>query len=187
MRWWKSAPPARNDAEIVAAVRAGNVDAFAELVRRHQEPLYRHARGMGLDHDTSLDLVQDAFIRAYDRLSDCRDPEHFRAWVFRITRNACLDHLKNKRQSTVPFSEMPSVELIASPASDEELNATLQGALASLPVLLREAFLLKHEGDYTYDEIAEMTNSSASAVKMRVMRARDTLREHLENRGVYAA
>jgi RNA polymerase sigma-70 factor, ECF subfamily len=186
MRWWK---PARqsSDADIVRAVRGGEIDAFAELVRRHQSSLYRHARGMGLDHDTSLDLVQDAFVRGFDRLSECRNPAHFRAWVFRITRNICLDHLKNRRRATIPISQLPEVESISAPSGDPELSATLQEALASLPVLLREAFLLKHDAQYTYDEIAELTDSTPSAVKMRVMRGREALQEYLERCGVHAA
>ena len=65
---------------------------------RHQDLIYRHARGMGLDHDTSLDLVQDAFVRAFDRLEDCRDGANYRAWLFRICRNLCLDELRNVRR-----------------------------------------------------------------------------------------
>jgi RNA polymerase sigma-70 factor (ECF subfamily) len=165
-----------SDAELVTRVLAGQRDAYTGLVTRHQGALYRHACGMGLDHDTSLDLVQDAFVKGYTRLSDCRDPAHFRSWLFRIGRNLCLDHLKNVRRLSVPLSSVPQAEHIPDHThGDPDLNRKLRDALDQLPLSLREAFLLKHDAGYTYEEIAEMTSASASAVKMRVHRARETL------------
>jgi RNA polymerase sigma-70 factor, ECF subfamily len=174
-----------SDAELVQRVRAGQHDVYAELVRRHQQLLYRHARGMSLDHDTSLDLVQDAFVKAYARLQECRDPAHFRSWIFRITRNLCLDHLKDVRRSAVPLSAVE--HLAGDDAPDHELNAILRAALDTLPIAMREAFLLKHDAGYTYEEVAELTNATPSAVKMRVHRACEALRAFLDLQGVRAA
>lgn len=177
-----------DDAAVVRRVLDGERDAYADLVRRHQESIYRHLCGMGLDHDTALDLVQDAFVRAYDRLSECRDRAHFRSWLFRIARNLCLDYLKNVRRSTVPLSAIEHSESIEDARGDtSELDLTMRAALERLPAALREAFLLKHDAGYTYDEVAEMTDASPSAVKMRVHRARETLREFLASEGVTAA
>ena len=149
------------DGELVALVLAGHCEAYEPLVNRHQRLLYRHARGMGLDHDTSLDLVQDAFVRAYTLLAECREPGRFRAWIFRITRNLCLDHLKSVRRLTLPLSHVPDADTIPHLASEHgDADQTLREALLRLPVPLREAFLLKHDAGYTYDEVAEMTNAS---------------------------
>jgi RNA polymerase sigma-70 factor (ECF subfamily) len=176
------------DAELVERVLSGRRDDYGELVRRHQDGLYRHARGMGIDHDTSLDLVQDALVKAYTRLGECRDTTHFRAWLMRIARNTCLDHLKNVRRSTIPFSALPDAEQIAAEAPvDGELAGTIEPALATLPVALREAFLLKHDAEYTYEEVAELTNASVSAVKMRVHRAREALRAFMVRQDIHAA
>ena len=176
------------DRELVARVLSGKREAYSALVTRHQDSIYRLMRGMGLDHDTSVDLVQDAFVKAYERLSECRNPAQFRAWVFRIARNLCLDFLKNVRRMTIPMSELSNVEQLAQSSDREaELNITLQHALDELPLALREAFLLKHDAGYTYDEIAEMTDATPSAVKMRVHRATEALRTFLSERGVNAA
>lgn len=177
-----------SDAVLVQSVLAGHRNDYGELVRRHQDLLYRHARGMGIDHDNSIDIVQDAFVKGYARLGDCRNPAHFRAWICRITRNLCLDYLKNVRRSTIPLSAVPEAsDIHATDRGDVELSGTLQQALQSLPVAMREAFLLKHDAEYTYEEVAEMTNASVSAVKMRVHRARESLRVFLLNQGVHAA
>lgn len=155
-------------------------DAYAVIVRRHQDELYRHARGMGLDHDTSLDLVQDTFVRGFMHIDDCREPRHVRAWLFKILRNQCMDYFKNVRRSTMSLDDAGDV---AQPAS-AELSVTLEDALDRLPLSLREAFLLKHDAGYSYEEIAEMTSTSESAAKMRVHRARETLRALLVDRAV---
>jgi RNA polymerase sigma-70 factor (ECF subfamily) len=163
----------------------GDHDAYAFLMHRHQDAIYRHARGMGLDHDTSLDLVQDAFVKAFDRLEDCRDGANYRSWLFRICRNLCLDELRNVRRLSVPMSALDDPDGIEDPRSGpDELTLTLRAALERLPAALREAFLLKHDAGYTYEEIAELTEASPSAVKMRVHRAREALRAFLIEQGV---
>lgn len=153
---------------------------FAQLVRRHQDPLYRYGRGLGLDHDTALDLVQEAFVKAHERRDQCRDPERVRSWLFRIFRNAMLDWVRNVRRTEVPLLD------VEEPAGDEDfaerhaLREAIGAALASLPPILREAFLLRHELGHSYEEIAELAGTSLSAAKMRVARARETLRESLD-------
>jgi RNA polymerase sigma-70 factor, ECF subfamily len=179
-----SAAPEPSDAQLVARVRDGDDAAYAPLVRRHQDVIYRHARGMGLDHDTSLDLVQDAFVRAFERLADCRDGANYRSWLFRICRNLCLDELRNVRRLCVPMSSIEDADDLESMhVVEDEMTLTLSTALERLPHALREAFLLKHDAGYTYEEVAEITEASPSAVKMRVHRAREALRAFLTAQG----
>jgi len=179
--------PGPSDADLVREVLRGDQAAFGALVNRHQTLLYRHACGMGLDHDTSLDIVQDAFVKAYASLGECRDPARFRAWVARIGRNLCLDHLKNIRRASIPLSQLERADEIPDgrPVSGD-VEHTLREALLRLPPALREAFLLKHDAGYTYDEVAELTETSPSAAKMRVHRAREALRAFLVAQGVAA-
>lgn len=177
-----------DDASLVARVVGGERNAYCDLVRRHQDVIYRHMRGMGLDHDAALDLTQDAFVRAYERLDECRDTVNYRAWLFRIARNLCLDYLKNVRRLSLPMSTIDDAASIGGGSRDtSELDFTMRTALDRLPAALREAFLLKHDVGYTYDEVAEMTQATPSAVKMRVHRARETLREFLMEQGIHAA
>lgn len=173
------------DAYLVACVLEGDLDAYAGLVRRHQDTIYRHVRGLGLDHDASLDVVQDAFVKAFNHLSDCREGANFKAWLFRICRNLCFDELRNvRRRTTIPMSDLELIDAIEDPRAElGELPLTLRKALEQVPTEMREAFLLKHDAGYTYDEIAEMTQVSPSAVKMRVHRAREALRSYLQRQG----
>jgi RNA polymerase sigma-70 factor, ECF subfamily len=167
----------RDDATLVLRALNGSHEAFGELVTRYQRMLYRQALGLGLDHDTALDLVQDAFVRGWDRLADCRDPAAFRAWVSRILRNLCLDHFKNRRQQTVPLSALPEDADFPDPRSERDSLTRLEvgEAMETVPLLLREAFLLRHDAGYSYDEIATIVDATPAAVKMRVHRAREYL------------
>jgi RNA polymerase sigma factor (sigma-70 family) len=153
---------------------------FTAVVRRHQDPLYRYGRGLGLDHDTAVDLVQETFVKAYARRDTCRDPKRVRSWLFRIFRNGMLDWARNVRRTEVPLLD------VEEPAGEEDfaerhaLREAIGEALASLPPMLREAFLLRHDLGHSYEEIAELAQTSLSAAKMRVARAREALRELLE-------
>lgn len=169
---------APSDAALVARVVAGDRELFAELVRRYQAPLFRFARGMGLNPDAAQDAVQDALVTAYTRLRDCREPDRFRFWLFRILRNRCLDGQKGERRR-VARAEALGRETDEPCAPPLELRLILEGALATLPSPMREAFLLKHLEGYGYEEIAEIVGAGVSAVKMRVHRAREALRAAL--------
>jgi len=171
--------PTRDDAAIVRQVLAGDLEVFSRLVRRHQESLYRYARGMGVPPDAAQDLVQDAFVRGFQRLSQCRNPASFRAWLLGILRHRVLDRGRDLRQQTLWLDSVPEAVLAAA-APELELRHLLRQALARLPALLREAFLLRHHQGYGYDEIAAITGSRVSAVKMRVHRAREQLQQSLQ-------
>ena len=186
-------PDDGSDADVVADVLAGQPERFRLLVERHEDALFRHALSLGMDRDTAADMVQDTLVRAWERLSECRDPARFRLWAGRILRNRCLDRLKSARQRTTTSLESlpngalgPDESREGNPESEAELRsleAALDGALATLPPDLAEAFVLKHVEGFSYDEMAEMTEVSRSALKMRVHRARDAIRACLEASG----
>ncbi len=166
------------DRELLDRILAGESELFSVIVRRYQERLYRHAFGMVLDGDTAADLVQDAFVRAYSGLARCRDRERFGTWLFQILRNRCLDHLKERRRKDTSIHDHPELHPVDDPAYLERwaLREALQRALSSLSDVLREAFILRHVHGLSYEEMARLTGVSESALRMRVLRAREQLR-----------
>jgi RNA polymerase sigma factor (sigma-70 family) len=167
------------DAAAVARALAGDEDAFAVLVWRHQNALYRYGRGLGIDHDTALDLVQETFVKAFARRDQCRESDKFRSWLFRIFRNTMLDWAKNVRRTEVSTLDLDDPSDGQDFAERHALREAIGDALAALPPILREAFLLRHALDHPYEEIAAIAGISLSAAKMRVARAREALRESL--------
>jgi RNA polymerase sigma-70 factor (ECF subfamily) len=134
------------------------------------------------------DALQSAFMRAFRGLSSCRDRDRFGAWLYHIVINECRTYATRRRQRELRFTPAPSViERAVAPGSEPEADADVGGhiesALGMLPADQREAFLLKYVEEMSYDEMAGITGISISALKMRVKRACDTLRDLLE--GVY--
>jgi len=168
-----------DDAVVIARVLSGDKQQFALLVTRYQTSLYRHAVSMVLDHDVAADMVQDTFVRAYTRLSTCRDRDRFRAWIFQMLRNRCLDYLKDVRRRSVPLDRAAGVaDPVEEPVMRMErgrVRGEIARALAQLPDAQREAFVMHHIEELPYETMAELLGASVSALKMRVLRARETL------------
>ena len=175
-----------SDAELVARVLAGDHDSYQYLVQRHQDIMFRVAYSLVLDDDVAADIVQDAFVRAYVSLARCRDRSRFRVWLLATLRNRGLDYLKEKRRGDLSL-EAEGVARRAealgahTDAEDERqaLRTALEDALARLSDPLREAFVLRHVEQFSVEETAAVLGTSISAVKMRVHRAREQLKEWL--------
>jgi len=177
-----------DDGAIIARVLNGDVEPFSELVRRYQVGLYRYAVSMVGDPDTAADMVQDALVRAYTNLASCREPDRFRVWLFRTLRNRCFDHLKDPRRRQVSIEDVPPVpdghEGPSERAERASLRVELLHALDRLPPVQREAFLLHYVEGHSYEDMAEMLTASVSALKMRVLRAREALAAQLRDHEV---
>lgn len=177
-----------SDAELVAAVLAGDVDSFADLFRRYRDTCTRFAVRMLGSRADADDALQSAFMRAFRGLGSCKDPEHFGGWLYQIVVNECRTYASRRHRRELQFpSDVEAIERAVAPPTEEEVDtgfdSHIERALNMLPLEQREAFLLKHVEQLTYEEIAAMTGVSVSALKMRVKRACDALRDLLE--GVY--
>jgi RNA polymerase sigma-70 factor (ECF subfamily) len=158
------------DGEIVRAVLAGDVERYAVLVARHRDRYARFAARMLGSLDDAEDAVQDALVRAFDRLADCREPEKFAGWLFLILRNRCFaEGRRHQREGRQPEED-------AALEQGERARA-LERAVGQLTPEQREAFLLKHVEGLPYEEIARLTGATVASLKMRMHRAYDRLRE----------
>lgn len=170
-----------SDRDAVCRVLDGDPECFGVLVERYRLEFGRVATALCGDPDLAADAMQDAFIRAYDALGSCQNPDRFGSWFFRILVNQC--HNSRARQRRFEGIEAVEARSDADPARDAE-RAELRRALArGLDVLTaeqREAFVMKQIDGRSYAEMAELLDTGVDALKMRVYRARDLLRTELE-------
>jgi RNA polymerase sigma-70 factor (ECF subfamily) len=177
-------PPTMTDEALVRRALDGDGRAFTALVDRHAGACLRYATRMLGSVEDAEDVTQDSLYRAYRALSSYEHSTAFRTWLMAILINRCRSALlyRGRREERVRVD--PDRVAAASVDSDVDSIVTREAinrAMQSLDAELREAFLLKHVEQLTYDEMAEATGVGVSALKMRVKRACDRLRGALED------
>jgi len=179
----------RSDAEIVALVLEGHTDLYAVFVDRHRDRCYRFAVRLLGDRDDADEAIQSAFVRAFRGLAGCRNAEHVSAWLLQIVRNECRTVAGRRAKRAQRFIR-DDVELnrvaIEQPTESSAMLEEIQYALDKVELDQREAFLLKHVEELSYDEMSALTGISVPALKMRVSRACAQLRKLLKGEGIHS-
>lgn len=182
-------PRALSDGELVALSLAGRDRAFAEIVRRHSDALYRVALASLGNVEDALDAVQDIFVAAHGALRRFDETRPLRPWLVTIGLNRCRDLARRRRvrrlfSFALPIDETTSELALDAPGADasaadrEELRRTFQ-AIAALPSSLREPLVLHTVEDLSQAETAALLKISEKAVETRLRRARQQLRATL--------
>lgn len=175
-----------SDADLVAAIRGGNLDAFTRLVRRYRDRHMRFAVRMLGDRFDADDALQSAWLRVFRHLDQCSDPRRFATWAYSIVANECrsLTFRRVRRERRIVNDDAIMAAAQVPDAFERRFaGEEIEIALAALDIDQREAFVMKYVDELSYDEMAEITGAGISALKMRVKRACERLRELLE--GVY--
>lgn len=166
---------------LVRAARSGDVRAFAGLVDAYYARCLRFAMHMLASRRDAEEAVQDTFVRVYNALPKYEEREAFEPWLFRILANRCRSAGSRERRHSevVEYGEVP--ERPAPTGHDEAVawREEIGIALALLPRDQREAFLMRHVEDLSYEDMSVATGAGVSALKMRVKRACEALRTRL--------
>lgn len=178
--------------ELVARAKAGDQDAFAQLVRDNEKRVYNLALRMVGDPDDALDLSQEAFLKAWKGLGGFKGDSAFSTWVYRLASNVCLDFLraKKRRQELVDPAHSLDDQDAPPPPADERLrpdehlerkerSASLHRALSDLPDHHRQILVMRELSGLSYQEISEVLKLDLGTVKSRLTRARTALRKLL--------
>src|SRR5262249_40629534 len=172
----------RSDAELVVSVRRGDKQAFVESVSRQQAMVCGIAFGILGDFAASEDAGQDAFLTAWRKFSELREPNKLRAWLAQIARNAALSQLRRKRGS----AELDEALLLAdeAPRPDEaaasaEESALVRESLAKLPETYRLPLILFYREGQSVRAVAEALDLTEDAVKQRLARGREMLQQRM--------
>src|SRR6478735_6467883 len=166
---------------LIRAAQAGDVRAFAALADAYYARCLRFALNMLASRSDAEEAVQDTFVRVYRALPKYEERESFEPWLFRILANRCRSAGARERRHSefVEYGDVP--ERSASSGHDDAIawREEIGLALAALPEEQREAFLMRHVEDLSYEDMATATGAGVSALKMRVKRACDALRARL--------
>jgi len=166
------------DAMLVRRVLDGDTAAFTTLVDRHAAACTRFATRMLGNREDAEDATQETFLRAYRSLARYEERQAFRTWLFQILINRCRTAAVRRERRHRMFLVDDNAVASASvrPAAEaSDLRAELQRVVDALDPDQREAFLLKHVEQLSYDQMAAATGVGVSALKMRVKRACDRM------------
>lgn len=170
-----------DDATLVARARDGDVPSYEQLVLRYQGQMFRLAMRMLASRGDAEDVVQDVFLIVWRRLGQLQEDAAFVGWLYRMTTNRCLNVLRARRpMADVDLAEQVSSTPAGQPDRAAEVGAqltALTSALAQLTAEQRACWLLREVHGRSYEEIAVALDTTSTAVRGRIARARAQLAE----------
>ena len=186
-------PEPLSDRELVQRALAGDLAAKSEIVRRHQDLVYNLALKLVSHPEAAECVLQDTFLKVFEKLGTFRQESSLQTWIYRIATNEALMRLRQRKYTTVPVEEESAEEdtsrfttmlksLDRNPLElllDNEFKAALERAMAELPDSWRIPFVLKDIEGLSLQEIADQLNTTVPAVKSALHRGRTALRNQL--------
>jgi RNA polymerase sigma-70 factor (ECF subfamily) len=195
----------RSNEALMTAYQQGDVSAFAELVTRHEKPLWSFLRRLVREPATAEDLLQETFLRVVKGAADWQGTAKFTTWLYTIARNLCVDHLRKQQHrralslehgahgsthGSTDASDQDGAPRLSDQLSgtdagaersalDRELGGRLDHAIARLPDAQREVFVMREVAELSFAEIAEAVGASEGTVKSRMRYALERLRSEL--------
>lgn len=178
------------DAEMVGAVLAGDLDAFEPIMRANNQRLFRVARSIVTDDSEAMDVVQEAYVKAFQNMAKLNEPDRLSHWLAKVTRNGALQrNRKGKRVQLMDQSTMDNVIDITSVVgtndlperrlANRELKAVLEKYIDELPEAFRTVFILRAIEHCSVQSTAEILDIKPATVKSRLHRARQLLQKRL--------
>jgi|YNPNPStandDraft_1061719.scaffolds.fasta_scaffold46351_2 RNA polymerase sigma-70 factor (ECF subfamily) len=167
---------------LVRACQQGDREAWGHLLRLCREPVFRLAYRFTGHRDDAEDLTQEICVKVFEQIGSFRGESSFATWIYRLAVNTCL----NFQRDAKPVASLESLDGLEDATSPEtvweqrELQRQIETAIASLPSPLKTAFILVVMEGMAYRDAAEVLHLSVEALRMRVSRARQILREQLK-------
>ncbi len=177
--------PLKTDVELVSEFKAGKIEGFNELVRRYQKKIYWVTRRIVGSHDEADDVVQDVFVKVYEKLADFRGDSEFYTWLYRIAVNTSFNTInKRKFKDLFSFDEVemkPDLEQAADKfVLQEEYQTMLDDAIATLPTQQKAVFQMRYFDELPYQDIAKIMNRSEGGVKANFFHALNKIRIYMQ-------
>ena len=183
-----------DEGALVSAAKAGDLQAFDELVNRYERRIFRLTMNITQNREDAEDAAQDAFLKAFQHLDSFQGGSRFYTWLVRIAVNEALMRLRRRRPNVVSLDEPVETEDDLMPREVEdwgptpeqrfarsEMNGILTDSISSLDPIFRTVFVLRDVEGFSTEETAEALGVSEPAVKSRLLRARLKLRQKLNS------
>jgi RNA polymerase sigma-70 factor, ECF subfamily len=167
--------------DVVRRAQQGDVAAFESLYRAHSVAVYALCRRMVGDDQDARELVQDIFVRAWERLTSFRGQSSLATWLHRLGVNVVLEHLRSSKRDAARMIDGDD-DTFGSRSSAGQIDAAidLDAALVQLPAGARIVFVLHDIEGYSHDEISQMTGIAPGTARAQLWRARRALMRLLE-------
>ncbi len=187
-------PTEPSDSEIIQRVKQGDDTAFRLIIERYQQSIYQLSMRMVIDAFEAEDLTQVVFLQVYKNLDKFRTSGSFKAWIFTIARNTCLNEIRRRQRKQAFSLEQLSNETengsyqISDPKTENAKQIVLQDELVDIlnkllfevPEKQRTALLLFQQERLTYEEISKVLGCSVGATKSLIFRAREHLKVRIK-------
>lgn len=183
-----STRPERTDAELIEAILAGSESAFAALVERYQDRVFRLLSRYCRDQVECEDLAQEVFLKVFRKLHTFQGDSQFFTWLYRIAVNAATDHLSRASSRRLKLVEDDATleernerdDSPLSPILSAELATAMRAIVDGLPEKFRTVLVLREYEDLSYTEIAEVLGVQIGTVESRLFRARQRVKDALQ-------
>lgn len=184
-----------SDHELIEATRAGESRAFAEIVRRYQNPLTNYLYRMLNDYEEAVDLAQESFVRVYFAIERYHSDYAFSTYIYRIATNLAISEIRRRKRRRLfsltglfqtegneekQFQPMDEKPLPEDDLLGVEQRKVIETAIAALPEKYRAAIVLREIEGKSYEEVAEVLGLGLGTTKSRISRGRGILREKIE-------
>lgn len=173
----------KSDEQLIAKALQGHKASWINLLKRYEKPIYNYGIRMTGKNEDALDLMQDVFLSVYRNLASYRHEGSFKSWLFRIAHYRCVEFYRRKR----PMEGLDDIPEIASDTIEaehaiesERENKQLIKAMQKLPLAQKAVIELKFFGQFTFEEISELTGMSANTAKSRMYGALEKLKTLME-------
>jgi RNA polymerase sigma-70 factor (ECF subfamily) len=174
-------PASLSDTELYAALKLekpSSEQAFSELYARYSPRIFAYCRRILGDRDRAQDAFQETFVKFYNSAQEEREMTNVPAYLLRIARNLCLN-MQRSQKGHISLEEYHLPSSLDISHEKKELLGLITKAMETLPLDYKEAFILREYEGLSYQEIAEITDSSLSTAKIRIFRAKQKIREIL--------
>jgi RNA polymerase sigma-70 factor (ECF subfamily) len=172
-----------DEQQLILDAKAGSHSAFRCLVERHMKQTYNVAFGFVRNHDSAEEVAQEVFVKAYASISSFRGEAEFSTWLYRITTNLALNHLKQRKRREERSVSIADATEVASDNDDaiegKEHRAQIERVLHELPTLQRAVVILRHIDGLSTKQVGRILRCSEGTVKTHLFRGLKKMRSKL--------